>query len=89
MTTAELLPLRRIERQREPDLDVLIVHVESGRHDADNGRLRAVDVDLTADDAAITGERTLPKLRGEYGHRGRVREHLFGCECPTETRRDA
>src|SRR5438067_2217914 len=74
--------------RREPDLDVLIVHVESGRHDADNGRLRAVDVDLTADDAAITGERTLPELRGEHGHRGRVREHLFGCECPTETRRD-
>ena len=89
VSAAVLLALRWIECQRQPDLHILIVHVESGRHDADHRRFHAVDVDLLADDIALAGEGALPQLGRQDGDRRRVRQRLLRREGAAESRRDA
>ena len=49
-----------IERERQPQLDLLVVNVEPGRHDPDDARRDAVDRNHPADDGFVAGERRLP-----------------------------
>ena len=62
---ATILPVRRIEHQRQPDLGMLIRHVEMRRHDPDYRAPDAVDLDLRVDDGRVSAERRLPQLVGE------------------------
>ena len=53
---------RGIERQRQPDLHLGVVHVIAGRHDADDPPRRAVDADDAPEHGFVGRERRLPDL---------------------------
>src|SRR5688572_14542700 len=86
--TAAVLAIRRVERQREPDLGVRVVNVEPRRHDAEYGSLAAVEIDLLADDRRITAERALPELVRQEGDRLAVRQVVLLREHAPTMRRD-
>ena len=51
----------RIDRQRQEDLDALVVDVVAGRHDADDARRHAVDLNDATEDALVAAEVALPR----------------------------
>ena len=51
-----------IDRERPPDLDLLVVQVVPARHDADDAARDVVDRDLLADDRVAAAKRSLPEL---------------------------
>jgi hypothetical protein len=65
------------------------VDVELGRHDTEDGRLPALDVDLLSDQRGIAGERALPQLVRQDGDRLAVGQVLLLVEYPSAERRDA
>ena len=65
-----------LERDRE--VDVGPTPHESLRHDPDNGPHRAVQPQLTPDDARVAAELTLPESVAEYDDRRGVRSSIVG-----------
>src|SRR5262249_11867135 len=75
MASAKLSEIRRIENERSPELDALVVNVESARHDADDGSRPDIDRDLLTDDRA-PAECRLPEVARDHDDRGSVGECL-------------
>ena len=68
--------VRRVDRERPPDLDLRVVHVVAARHDADDLLGTVVDLDVLPDDAGIAAVGPLPELVREDRHRRRVRHRV-------------
>ena len=78
-----------IQRERQPQLDLLIVHVVAARHDADDARLHAVDVEDRAERVLVRAERPLPQLVRENRDVFGVRQRVFAGEHPSADRLNA
>src|SRR5688500_8532544 len=63
--------------------------VETRRHDAEDERLSAIDVDLLADESGVAAECSLPQLVTEDSHRLAVRKVVLLGEHAATERRDA
>ena len=75
-----VLPIRGIENQRIPELDVLIGDVEMRRHDADDSPADAVHLHRRSDDRRAGAEHRLPQLVRQNRRRRTVRTRLLDLE---------
>jgi hypothetical protein len=76
----------RVDCQRQPQLDFLIVHIEAGRHHTDYSRACAVDLQDATEDGGVAVEAGTPQLVREDRHVLGTRQRVFACEGPTELR---
>ncbi len=75
--TAAILPIRGIETERKPHLNVVVRDVEPARHHANDRSPNAVDLNLAADDVAAAAERGLPQLAADDDDRRALRKRLL------------
>jgi len=87
--TSAILAVRRIDREREPQLGVRVSDIEMRRHDADNRPPASADFHLGADDLLAAAERRLPQLVGQHRDWRSVRQRFLKLEDPSAHRRDA
>ena len=80
--------IRRIKRQRQPHLDLLIVHVVAGRHDGDDPRRHAVDRNHPAEHRLVAAERAFPDFARERGNVLGARQRVGARELAAAQRRD-
>ena len=79
----------RVDRQRQEDLDALVVQVEARRHDADDPGRRAVDLHDAPDDVFAAAEVAPPGRVGNDGDVLRADGGVGLVEQPAALRRDA
>ncbi len=78
----------RIECQRQPHQNALIVHVVARRHDADDASRCAVDRDRSADHRLVAGKSALPDLAREHRDVFGTGQRVLSCELASANRRD-
>ena len=89
MAAARRRERRRVDRERLPELDLLIVHVVAARHDADDLVRLVVDLNRLPDDVLAPAVRALPELPREDRDRRRVRHRVGRREPASAQRRHA